>query len=88
MKEVDRWMELEEGESSTIAKFKYQADTETLTIIFASGDTYHHFEVPGDVAVGLREAESKGKFFAKSVRNKYEFAKVLPPVKLKEFTDG
>ncbi len=75
MKEVDGWLELEE--SSTITKFKYEASTQTLAVEFKSGGLYHYFDVPEEVAISFKDAESKGKFLSKSIKPTFRSTKMV-----------
>ncbi len=80
MKEVDGWQDLE-GESTTIDKFKYDAASNTLAVIFKAGGLYNYLDVPEEVAKDFLVSESKGKFLSKSIRGTYKYAKIeIEPV--------
>ena len=66
-------MEMIPVESSNVREIGYDADTQTLGIIFNRGMLYHYFEVPQEVFDGLQEAPSIGKYFNSEVRNRYNF---------------
>ena len=60
-------------ESSNIEAVGYDQEEQELIIEFKSGRTYIYFDVPFDVYTGLMDAESKGKYFHKNIRNIYEY---------------
>ncbi len=70
---------IEVKDSSSLTGLSYDPDSQTLAVMFKSGEQYTYFEVPEDVAASLAVAESKGKFLAKSIKGKYEYVKVKPP---------
>ena len=59
-------------DSSAIASAKYNYETQKLSITLASG-TYNYTNVPYHTFSGLVEARSKGKFFNKFIKNKFNF---------------
>lgn len=63
-------------ESSNVKGYGYDAASRTLGVQFkAGGPVYRYADVPPEVADGLASAESKGKFFATEIRNKFEHSK-------------
>lgn len=62
-------------ESSVLDAVGYDANSKELTIVLKSGDTYVYHNVPEKVYNKLMAAESKGKFFTKNIKDKYEFTK-------------
>lgn len=48
----------------------------TLYVMFRNGKTYSYSGVPYDVFTSLLNAESKGKFFSKYIRNVYPCTKL------------
>ncbi len=78
----DGWVEVKD--SSTIDKFAYNADLQNLVVMFKSGHTYSYYEVPEETAKGFLEAESKGKYFAKSIRNEFDSVELYPLKKEEE----
>lgn len=67
---------LQKVESSLIDQVGYDPATQDLTIVFAkTGETYVYHKVPEKVYQKLMAADSKGKFFTKNIKNKYEFTK-------------
>lgn len=57
--------------SSNVSGFGYDSSNKTLAVQFSSGSTYHYSNVPEEVYVAFREADSKGSFFAREVRAKF-----------------
>ncbi len=74
--EAEEAVNLQKVESSLIDSVGYDPATEDLTIVFVgSGDTYVYHKVPEKVYKKLMAADSKGKFFTKNIKEKYEFTK-------------
>lgn len=68
-------VEMKKVESSTIDKIGYDAETQTLTVSFDNGDTYNYKKVPEKTYKALMKAKSKGKYFHKNIKDKYESEK-------------
>ncbi len=69
-------------ESSAIQRIEYDRETRTLFVIFVDGDTYAYFDVPEPVQQAFMVAESKGRFFAERIRERYDYRRLdlkLPP---------
>lgn len=63
-------------ESTLIKSVAYDPATQVLTLVLVSGDeTYEYMKVPEDVYKELMAAESKGSYFAKNIKGKYDFTK-------------
>jgi len=62
--------------SSNIASVGYQSTSGTLEIEFLSGGTYQYFDVPEQVHIDLVSASSIGGFFARNIKNRYQFQQV------------
>jgi len=62
-------------ESSTIKAIDYMSRLYLLTIEFKNGSVYHYHSVESNVYKGLLKAESKGKYFHKYIRGKYDYKK-------------
>jgi hypothetical protein len=67
--------------STNIKSFKYDADLQDLKIRFNKrtkdgADTYVYSDVPQRVVDGLDKASSKGKFFHKNIRPKFNYSKL------------
>lgn len=63
-------------ESSAILRLNHHADSRTLFVVFVDGDVYAYFDVPPAVYEAFLAAESKGRFFADHVRDRYAYHKV------------
>ncbi|MES2254171.1 MAG: KTSC domain-containing protein [Pseudomonadota bacterium] len=63
-------------ESSVIRAMGYDADLALLEIEFVSGDLYRYHFVPRRVWNELRNAPSKGAYFANAIREKFPTARV------------
>lgn len=62
--------------STVIQHLSYDEETGTLTIAFVSGLIYNYKEVPEDEYFALKTAFSKGIYFNKHIKDKYEFERV------------
>lgn len=62
--------------SSVIRHFKYDQDLWKLTIPFTSGATYEYRGVPAAIVERFRAAFSKGMFFTRYIRNRYNYTKI------------
>ena len=75
--------------STAIRRFSYDEETSTLFVTFIDGDVYAYRGVEREVNEAFKEAMSKGRFFAKRVRDRYPYAKLPPAARaLVEGTDG
>lgn len=61
--------------SSNITSFA--TDGTSMLIKFNSGNVYKFAQVPTSVVEGFVAAESKGKYFASSIRSKFDTTKVV-----------
>lgn len=67
-------IELQPCDSSQISGYGYHAESKTLAVKFSHGGAvYHYFDFPQEQFNAMLEAESKGSFFGKVIRNKYAF---------------
>jgi hypothetical protein len=57
--------------SSVIANFEYNPELAQLTVTFVTGRIYNYFLVPVDCADRFANAQSKGHFFNKFIRDKF-----------------
>ncbi|MGI8951799.1 MAG: KTSC domain-containing protein [Chitinophagaceae bacterium] len=62
--------------SSVVSKFYYNANTNTLRIIFVTGMIYDYKNVPEKVYRAMKESFSKGTYFNQYIKGKYEFEKI------------
>ena len=61
--------------SSTIEAMRYTPDTGVLEIRFKSGGTYSYADVPQEIASGLAEADSPGKYHHANIKGAYAVTK-------------
>lgn len=67
---------LEKVDSSLIDSVGYDASAQALTVVFATTkETYIYKNVPEKVYKSMMKADSKGAYFTKNIKNKYEFEK-------------
>lgn len=57
--------------SSNLSAMRYDEQSRTLQIRFHSGRSYDFKDVPADVADGLKQADSAGKYFNSSIKGVY-----------------
>ena len=57
--------------SSVIRGAWYVPERRRLDLLFTSGRRYVYSDVPMAVATGLAEAESKGRFYNREIRNRF-----------------
>ena len=68
--------ESQQVESSLIKSVAYDAATSVLTVVLVKdNETYEYSKVPESVYKELMAAESKGAYFVKNIRDKFEFVK-------------
>ncbi|MEQ0565458.1 KTSC domain-containing protein [Amycolatopsis sp. NEAU-NG30] len=58
-------------ESASIASIGYDAAVGTLEVEFRSGGVYHYYAVPREVHRAFLAADSHGRFFRTSIRDRY-----------------
>lgn len=54
----------------------YDAETQTLEVIFNSGGIYFYDNVPPEVYEGLMAAESKGSYMKYAIINRYPYSEL------------
>ncbi len=69
-------IEREPVESSSLVSIGFVREARILEIEFRSGAIYQYLGVPQSVFEQLKKAESKGRYFAQSIRGKYEFRRI------------
>ncbi len=62
--------------SSTIASVGYDELSKTLEIQFRSGAVYRYSDVPATTHRQFMDAPSKGRYFARNIRNIYDYTRV------------
>lgn len=60
-------------DSSAIRAVEYDARTHVLTVQFTSMQVYDYLDVPESEYLGLLNAESKGSYFSRNIRDRYAF---------------
>ena len=65
-------------DSTSIASAMYVAPRRTLEIRFRERSTYRYFDVPPSTYTGLLDAASKGRFFHRTIRGRFEYERVPP----------
>jgi hypothetical protein len=66
---------IETPESSNIARFRYSAETQVLTVEFRNGGRYEYYDVPNATFEGMTRATSKGQYLAQSIKGAYRYAR-------------
>ncbi len=66
-------MLLETVESDVIHAIGYDPEIQLLEIIFNDGRIYQYRGVPADVFQGLKQAESKGRYFQENIRDEFQY---------------
>lgn len=64
-------------QSSNLNSVGYDPATNTLEIQFNSGGVYQYFKVPNSVYLELIKAASKGSYFHKYIKGRYQFNRIL-----------
>lgn len=65
-------------QSSMLAAHGYDADSQTLAVQYKNGAVFHYDGVPPEVADGLANADSIGKFFNANIKGVFEPRKIDP----------
>ncbi|HRD27498.1 MAG TPA: KTSC domain-containing protein [Caulobacter sp.] len=60
-------------ESAAISDIRYDDDRGKLFVRFVDGDEYVYVGVPGEVHRSFVEADSKGRFFAEQIRDRFPY---------------
>lgn len=63
-------------ESSAIRDIDYAPNERRLRVRFASGAVYDYEGVPLTISEGFLAAESKGRYFARRIRDRYTYRRV------------
>ena len=64
------------ADSSSIACVGYSPQARTLEIEFRNGVKYRYFEVPRKAFTEMLAAESKGRYFHRSIRRNYAYERI------------
>jgi hypothetical protein len=68
--------EMQLVESSNIWQIGYDAENKTLYIKFNKGGLYSYEDVPVDVWEAFDSSSSKGQFFYKAIKGRFDFTKI------------
>ena len=63
-------------ESSAVSDVDYEPSTRRLLVRFVSGAAYVYADVPPRVSRDFLAAESKGRYFARKVRDRYPYRRI------------
>jgi len=63
-------------DSTAIREIDYDADRAKLLVRFESGERYVYVGVPGEVHRSFLDADSKGRFFQREIRDRYPFNRI------------
>ena len=63
-------------QSSNVAEIGYNQATMTLEVLFHNGSIYHYFGVPKMVFNQFLQADSKGGFLHREIKNRYRYTKL------------
>lgn len=69
-------MDMVSVDSSNIESVGHDEDSSTLQVEFKNGGTYQYFDVTEEEFIGLRDADSPGKYFASRIKGTYRYSKV------------
>ena len=67
---------INEIKSSNINKTEYDTDSKKLIVEFNNNTKYEYENVPHQIYVKFRMAESQGKFFTTEISKKYKYKKL------------
>lgn len=62
--------------SSNIAGIGYRKEDSTIAVEFNNGTTYYYYDAPEHEFRSFEASESKGKYFAKNIKNVYRCERV------------
>jgi KTSC domain-containing protein len=66
-------------DSTLLASVAYDAGESLLYLGFRDGASYLYFSVPESVHQGLLAADSKGAYFNRQIRNRFQYQRVRRP---------
>src|SRR5262245_63652494 len=67
---------MQEVNSNSIKWVRYDEQAGTLDVAFAGSGEYRYFDVGPEVYAWLMKTESKGKFIARLVKDKYRYERL------------
>ena len=66
---------IETPESSTIARFAYDKESQVLAVEFKNGGRYNYYDLPEDIFDRMKAASSKGQFHAQNIKGIFRYAR-------------
>jgi hypothetical protein len=60
-------------DSTAIRRIRYDEAAQKLYVRFVDGDEYLYVGVPPQVCQAFRDADSKGRYFARAIRDRYPY---------------
>ena len=69
-------MEIIPVTSSNVESIGYDEGSSTLQVKFKNGTTYQYFDVPENIFIELRDADSVGGYLAARIKGTYRYSKV------------
>lgn len=69
-------MEMTNVDSSNVEAVGYDEESSTLQVEFKNGGIYQYFDVTEDVFIGLRDADSVGRYLHANIKGIYRYSKV------------
>lgn len=67
-------------ESSSMTKARYDGKTKSLHIVFKNGQQWRYHNFPTGVAYEFFQSDSKGSYFSRNIRGKYDESVVTEPL--------
>lgn len=71
-----RMAEMIPVKSSNLAGIAYEPQQQVLTVWFLNGTIYNYYDVPNAVWVSFQNADSKGKYLAANIKNRFSYERV------------
>ena len=62
--------------STVVLRFSFDAPSQTLRITFVSGMVYEYRNVPVEIYEAMKNSGSKGSYFNRRIRDRFEFEKI------------
>lgn len=62
-------------QSSNVARFRYDAASQVLTVEFNSGGRYNYYDVPEYIFEGMKTADSTGRYLNAEIKGHYRYAR-------------
>lgn len=62
--------------STAIRRIVYRPELSALDIEFVTGRVYRYLEVPEEIAAGFGRFRSKGGYFNRALRDRFEFVRL------------